>query len=290
MSDLINRVDMPVGQPFSINNAITSNHTADSPYLFPHRHDYFEVLWEKNKGSARHSHSIDFVEYALCPNRLFVISPRQIHESTRLNDDVQTLSFRPAYLPDDYRHHSLIDTIFGYSNRETPYIDTDIEGMKRLNTLYELMALEVTVAEPDWDLITYLLSSFLHYLARYAKAYSGKQDRQSERLMHLRKLIDQNFRHHHHTHFYASALSVTGKRLNVLARENTSKTVTQLLHDRIILEACRELLFTTKTVKTIGMELGFDDPAYFCRFFRRINDESPAHFRQRMTKKYHKIS
>jgi len=64
-------------------------------------------------------------------------------------------------------------------------------------------------------------------------------------------------------------------------KADRGKTVTQLIHDRIILEANRELVFSTKTVKTIAFELGFDDPAYFSRFYRKQKRETPAEFRHR---------
>ncbi|CAM3489525.1 helix-turn-helix domain-containing protein [Parendozoicomonas haliclonae] len=285
MSYIINQVDMPPGQPFAINTP-PSTEEEGSPFLLPHRHDYFEILWAN--GDDAGTHTIDLVDYTLRPNRLFVISPGQIHESTRLGD-VHIMSFVPSYMPDDYQHGSLMDTIFGDIGGDKPFIDIDNKGMAELEVIYGLMGREVTTKHPDWDFIEHLLSAFLHYLARYTEVSQGKKSLNSERLLHLRKLINHNFRNHHQTEFYAEALSVTSNRLNVLTRESTGKTVTRLIHDRIITEAYRELIFTTKTVKTIGMELGFEDPAYFSRFFRRTAGESPMDFRERTTKKYHRI-
>lgn len=94
-------------------------------------------------------------------------------------------------------------------------------------------------------------------------------------------LIEQHYTTNKHCDFYSQALSITNKRINEIVKADKGKTVTQLIHDRIILEANRELIFSTKTIKTIAFELGFEDPAYFSRFYRGQMNESPAEFRAR---------
>jgi len=48
---------------------------------------------------------------------------------------------------------------------------------------------------------------------------------------------------------------------------------------RIVLEAKRQLRFTSGSVSEIAYALGFDDPAYFTRFFSRRAGLSPRAFR-----------
>ncbi len=64
----------------------------------------------------------------------------------------------------------------------------------------------------------------------------------------------------------------------------TGRTVTELLHDRIVLESKRNLAFSHKSVKEICYELGFEDPAYFSRFFKNNTGISPQDFRDMMFK------
>jgi AraC family transcriptional activator of pobA len=53
----------------------------------------------------------------------------------------------------------------------------------------------------------------------------------------------------------------------------------QLVHARILLEAKRQLRYTDVSVSEIGYALGFDDPAYFTRFFSQRTGTSPRAFR-----------
>jgi AraC family transcriptional activator of pobA len=55
----------------------------------------------------------------------------------------------------------------------------------------------------------------------------------------------------------------------------------QLIHARILLEAKRQLHYTDAPVHTVATELGFQDAAYFTRFFSRRVGISPRVFRQR---------
>jgi len=66
------------------------------------------------------------------------------------------------------------------------------------------------------------------------------------------------------------------KRLSALDYPSPS----QIIKDRLILEAKRQLKFSNKTVKEIAFELGFDDPAYFSRLFSKGTGSSPAKYRQ----------
>jgi YesN/AraC family two-component response regulator len=58
-----------------------------------------------------------------------------------------------------------------------------------------------------------------------------------------------------------------------------NKTLTNLISERIIIEAKRELYLTNKPVKQIAYELGYDDEYYFSRFFKTNADVSPQFYR-----------
>ncbi len=94
-----------------------------------------------------------------------------------------------------------------------------------------------------------------------------------------RELIERHFRERHLIAFYADRLRVTSARLNVACRDAAGKSATNVLFDRVVIEAKRHLHYTNLGVAEIAHALGFADAAYFCRFFTRRSGVAPSRFR-----------
>ena len=77
----------------------------------------------------------------------------------------------------------------------------------------------------------------------------------------------------------ADLLNISSKALAKITRHYFHKTLTDLISDRIVIEAKRELYLTPKTIKEVAYELGFEDEFYFSRFFKRHTTVSPHTYR-----------
>ncbi|MGB3424089.1 MAG: 4-hydroxyphenylacetate catabolism regulatory protein HpaA [Castellaniella sp.] len=95
-------------------------------------------------------------------------------------------------------------------------------------------------------------------------------------------LMEAHFREHWTLPRYAADLAIGEQRLNEVCRRMTGKPPKRLINDRLMQEARRLLLYTGQAVSQVGYALGFDDPAYFGRFFLRQAGESPGVYRARM--------
>ena len=94
-------------------------------------------------------------------------------------------------------------------------------------------------------------------------------------------LVDMNFQTHVPLVHYARQLGISVAHLNALCRQETGRSALELVHARVALEAKRMLVYTSMTVRDVSDALGFSDPAYFTRFFRRHAGVAPRDFRQR---------
>jgi AraC family transcriptional regulator, transcriptional activator of pobA len=94
-------------------------------------------------------------------------------------------------------------------------------------------------------------------------------------------LLEAHYREHWPVTRYAQRLGLSTDRLNRLVRAETGMTAQAALHARLMREACRRLVHVAAPVSRIGFELGFDDPAYFCRFFKRHAGVAPRAYRVR---------
>lgn len=99
-------------------------------------------------------------------------------------------------------------------------------------------------------------------------------------LQQLKEAIEKHYRQKHSASDYASLLHISPKALGKITKTHFNKTLTDLISERIIIEAKRELYLTAKPVKAIARELGFDDEFYFSRFFKTNADVSPQLYRE----------
>ena len=99
-------------------------------------------------------------------------------------------------------------------------------------------------------------------------------------LQNLKDAIEKNYKTKHSANDYALLLNISSKALAKTTKTHFNKTLTHLISERIIIEAKRELYLTSKTVKEIAYELGYEDEHYFSRFFKTNADVSPQSFRE----------
>ncbi|MDB5459819.1 MAG: AraC family transcriptional regulator [Caulobacteraceae bacterium] len=108
----------------------------------------------------------------------------------------------------------------------------------------------------------------------------GAPAREAALLDALRGLIHRHALENWGVEDYARALCVTSGRLTAACRRIAGRSPMQLVHDRLMIEAKRNLIYTCMSVQEISYALGFADPAYFSRFFSRRQGVSPQRFRQ----------
>ncbi|MFC6673318.1 helix-turn-helix domain-containing protein [Marinobacterium aestuariivivens] len=95
----------------------------------------------------------------------------------------------------------------------------------------------------------------------------------------FRRLIESRFREHWTVEQYADELGMSPARLNRLCKQLLGKTAKTLPQERLLLEVKRRLIYTRSNLDEIAWDLGFRDPAYFSRFFKRATGSTPGNFR-----------
>ncbi len=131
-------------------------------------------------------------------------------------------------------------------------------------------------------LLEALLDSLAIWLVRQHRQQQGTAlpRRAEQHLGRFLALVEQHYREHWSLGRYAAALGISGVHLNSLCRQLAGASALAIVHERLLLEARRTLSYTQASVGEIADALGFADPAYFARFFRRGTGQSPVNYRR----------
>jgi len=254
----------------------------------PHRKDYYFFFLVK-KGNSRHW--VDFLSYQVQPHHLYFTLPHQIHVKERESQTVGSLiAFSEEFIT--LCNDETIKQLPIIQNNGLKHaIALTAEEEDFLDHLFELMLQEwlVPKAHTQTVLQSYV-KIYLVYLSRiYSKLFSNDNNgvKQQALFMQFSALLGEKYAQLHHAGDYADALHITTGHLNSAVKHHTGKTVTDMIQERIMMEAKRLLFHSDMSVKEIGYQLGFEDAAYFNRTFKKHAGMTPLEFRQQTHEKYH---
>ncbi|WP_291143977.1 helix-turn-helix domain-containing protein [Flavobacterium sp. UBA7680] len=258
----------------------------DNSSYFDHiqRNNYFTIIIiTSGEGLAK----VDLCEYAFQENTLFAFYPYQpfmlASEGTLTGISIQ---FHHDFFC-IYRHHKEIaaNGILFNNIYQQPFILLDQNNKQTLmNIVKEIVnELKVDALRKDEVLVSYLkiflvLATRIKLEQQSIENVNGNE-KQTLIIQNLRNAIEDNFRTKHSASDYADMLHVTPTVLARTAKNHFNMTLSDLITERIIVEAKRELYLTNKTVKEIAYELGYDDEYYFSRVFKGKTDISPQIYR-----------
>ncbi len=158
----------------------------------------------------------------------------------------------------------------------------DAPGWARLGSLLDMVMEEYRGgAAASERLLAGLVGVVLSLMARLGGTAGFEAASPAVALgLELRRAIDRHYREDWPVGRYVEILATTPHLLDKAARTVFGQTVKDMVLERRLLEAKRLLRFTIRPVEDIGRETGFEDPAYFSRFFRRRMGSSPTDWRR----------
>ncbi len=127
---------------------------------------------------------------------------------------------------------------------------------------------------------SYLKQFIVHSVRMIGSSVSLKDDIETRLYKDFSVLVEQNFKSIHSVTEYANRLGLSPKSLSKHFQKIGTETPSDLIKSRIITEAKRQLLYSSKAIKHIAFDLGFNDPAYFSRFFTKATGKSPKLFQK----------
>ena len=257
----------------------------DSYFDHIQRNNYYSLIWlTQGDGKVK----ADFSEYDFQENSLFAFSP---YQPFMMSGNQKLGGIAIQFHPDFFCIHKhqaevacngvLFNNIYN-----PPFITIDKNSASTFRMLMNQIKVEMqNPALAQYELLISYLKIFLITASRLKTEQEPKalqavsEFKEPFILQNLKDAIEKDFKTKHSASDYAKVLIISASALAKITKTHFNKTLTDLISERIIIEAKRELYLTNKAVKEIAYELGYQDEYYFSRFFKTNADISPQMYR-----------
>ncbi len=254
----------------------------------PHKHNFYTILWSKD---ACGKHFIDFREYDIKPNIVFFVVPGQVHQVITPSRPIgSVIMFTREFLCKYNIQEEYITNLGLFANHsDAPPLEADQETTLRLSRYTEE--------------IKYLLEKENHFrndsIASWLKLFliecnksvinadgSNTQLVQtgSSIVRTFKQLLEKNLSQWHKVSDYAASINVTSDYLNSVLKNTIGQNAKEFIQNRLVLEAKRLGVHTDLTSKEISYNLGFEDPAHFSKFYKKVTGSNFSDFRESLKK------
>lgn len=256
----------------------------------PHKHSYYEMCFF-TEGDGEHE--IDFKTYPIASPGIHFLRPGQVHLIRRgetykgylvvFSEEFYNLRFQN------------IEVIPGYplvtSLEKGPVLNLTDELFKEFHQLIQNIERELKKTDDDSEeiIVSYLKIFFLKLRQQFSKLVTTKYEVTGDArhiVYRFNQLVDKFYHQIHQVQEYAELLGESPIILNRAIKSVTGKTASDVIIDRLILEAKRLLLFSDLSNKEVAYKLNYEDPSYFTRIFRKRTGLTPSDFKTRMNDKY----
>lgn len=257
---------------------ILENH---SKITRPHKHNsYLAILF--TKGSGRHE--IDFNSYEIKPGSVFLLAPGKTHH-WELSEDIDGYIFSHTsdFYDLHYSHNRMHQFPFFYSIQNTPHLALDAKNSKKTEALFQKLFEEYHTKNNFQQqlILSYIDIIYVELSRLYLEENTQKIIRSnsySEKFQQFEDLIEKNYITEKSPSQYADWMNISPKHLNRITKTVIGKTASEVIADRIILEAKRRFLHTKNSFSAIAESLGYEDYAYFSKLFKKSSGLTPSGF------------
>ncbi len=249
----------------------------------PHRHSFFQILWFKNSGN----HYIDYEAIKHPANTLFLINRNQIHYfCNESSNEGYLFHFNDSFISNLSLELLSRFTISIFNEIGDAYISLNQLDSKLIENASKFLFAELKEKKENYSqIIIHQFISLLYQIERIKKnEVSFKVDSNSDfsKIVHFKQIIIENLDKSLNIQEYSNRLGISSKKLTTHTKQYTSLTPANLIKEIKILEAKRMLSSHSISIKEVAYSLGFDQPTYFTKFFKKEVKITPKQFQEQL--------
>ncbi len=227
---------------------------------------------------------VDGIAIIVEKDNVVVLTPNQYFKFISGSDLIVYQFNREFYCIKDHDKEVSCMGVLFHGTSDLSIVKLDAVEHNKLDQLHKVFLDELdTVDTIQAEMLRMLMARFIITTTRLIKQQSNfsELDDQVDLIRQFNILVDTHFRQEHSVTFYAEKLFKSPKTLsNNFVK--LKKSPLQIIHDRVILEAKRLLIYTDKTAKEIAYEIGFEDASHLSRMFKKHTSFSPSEFKKQL--------
>ena len=244
-----------------------------------------KFLWNRNDSPM--TIQIDGMRLKMMPDQIITVTYLQHVSYIETVMPLSAILFnREFYCISDHDSEVSCNGILFFGTQDIPIISIPKEQLGKFNLLHDMFVEEFSTPDNiQGDMLQMLLKRLIIMSTRLAKEQLIVKTLGNDQIDTIRRfnfLVDMHYKTKRKVSDYAELLHKSPKTLSNLFSIYNQKSPQQIILERIALEAKRLINFTDKQNQEIAFELGFNDPAHFSRFFKKMTQMSPSEYRDNL--------
>ncbi|KQC30755.1 helix-turn-helix domain-containing protein [Flagellimonas eckloniae] len=244
-----------------------------------------KFLWNRNDKPIEFV--VDDMVLELMPNQIVTVTYLQNVSFTKTDLPISAILFnREFYCISDHDTEVSCNGILFFGTQDLPIISIPEDQLRKFNIWFEVFLEEFSTPDNiQGDMLQMLLKRLIIMSTRLAKEQLIVKELNNDQIDTIRKfnyLVDIHYKTKRKVSDYAEMLFKSPKTLSNLFSIYNQRSPQQIILERLTLEAKRLIHFTDKQNQEIAFDLGFNDPAHFSRFFKKMTKKTPSEYRENL--------
>lgn len=257
-------------------------------YFKPHKKDHFFILViENGKINVHIEDKIHFLK----GGKISVIFPDQVHFVSDLSEDLKgkIILFEEVLFCSDILKNELSTYNVNLSSQLNCTILSNEDFERSLNSIRIIKEIYQKPSLIKKEQARFLIKIFLLGLIESVHGLHpilNQETADKPVYVRFKKLLNEHYKEHRTVQYYAKELVISSKKLNSITKKHCGETAIQSIHNRILIEIKRQLMFSDLSHKEIAFDLGFNSPSALNKFVKSKLKETPTELQQELAQMY----
>lgn len=241
---------------------------------------YYKILWARDSGCEI---MVDGYQVALEQHQILFCTTLNILEIPKESGIIAIVFNRAFYCIRDHDHEVSCNGMLFFGSSQPPIVTLKEKDRQSFEAMFIIFQEEFETRDHiQGEMLRVMLKRLLIKSSRLIKEMRKVTGLPSSQLEILRKfhiLVEQHYREKHKVTDYADLLFKSPKTLSNVFKKSGYSSPLSIINERIILEAKRLILFSTKSAEQIAYEIGYNEGAHFSKFFKSHTGLPPMEYR-----------